>query len=415
MRRGLLGLALLALAACSDTVGDGRRPVALQLTSLYGGDALDTYECASVELSALATFSGEGADSLEAVNARASWSSSNTSVARVSNGDIPLPDGSGLYYAQGTVVVLAPGTATITAEYAGLQARYAISASAIGELHIEPAMTRIAPETAQAFRLETTLLESSVPVDLSSVAAWRLITAGAAATLSGSTVEALSGPLDTPFTLEAALPLCGRSQQINLQLGRLRALQLDYEQPDGLPLPLGYSAWIGIQGLFEDAAAMPQALGLQVEIERLLGEESDAELGADEDGLLLRPLAAEVPLQYRFSLESNGLVADSRVIEAQELELRSLRVAPEKAGLELRETLQAQAWGSFEDGVERPIQRDLAWSSRNEAVATVGNGIDGGEITAQLGEGDTVIDVAAGALTGLSAEIALRSFRKKPE
>ncbi|HSW13787.1 MAG TPA: Ig-like domain-containing protein [Solimonas sp.] len=415
MRSPIAALALLALAACSGTVGEGRRPTALQLTSQAGGDALETYECAAVELAAVATFSGDGGDSLETVSSRALWSSSNSSVARVSNGDIPLPDGSGLYYAQGTVVVLAPGTATITAEYAGLRARYAISANPIGELRIEPAMTRIAPQTKQAFRLETTLLDSQVPVDLSSVAAWKLVTAGAPATLEGTTVTALSGPLDTAFVLEAALPLCGRNQQRSLQLGRLRELRLSHEQPEGALLPLGYSAWIGILGLFEDDSAEPQELGLQLEMERLAGDEGDAELAVDDTGLLLRPLFAGVPQQLRFSLESSGLSVDSRVIEARELELRSLRVTPEQADLDLRETLQAEAWGLFEDGIERPLRRNLAWSSRNEFVAKVGNGIDGGEISAQSYEGDTVIDVRAGLLTGLSAEIAVSSFRSKPE
>lgn len=415
MRFQSAALALLALAACSVTVGDGRRPTALLVTSLYGGDAVDTYECAAIELAAVATFSGEGADTLEAVSARAHWSSSDAGVAVVSNGDLAIPGGSGLYYAQGTVIVLAPGTATITAEYAGMRAQYGISASPIGELQITPALTRMAPETTQQFALQTTTLDSSVPIDLSDVAVWKIVSAGAPASTSGPTLETLSGPLDSPFVLEAALPLCGRSAQRTLQLGRLKSLQLDYDQPAGAMLPLGYSEFIRIQGLFEDAAAPPQALGTQVELEQVEGEEGDAQRGIDDDGLLLRPLVERIPLRYRVTLDSAGLSADSRTIEARELELRTLRVSPESAELELRETLQAQAWGTFEDGIERPLRRDLAWSTRNSTVAQVANGIDGGEITAQLIEGDTVIDVTADALSGLSAEIAVHSFRRKPE
>ncbi|AXQ29954.1 hypothetical protein D0B54_15270 [Solimonas sp. K1W22B-7] len=407
--------ALLALAACSGGVGEGRRPTKLQVTSLYGGDSVETYECAAVTLAAVATFSGEGGDSLDAVSERSSWSSNDTGVAIVSNGDIPIPGSSGLAYAQGTVIVVGPGTATITADYAGLRAQYGVSATAIGELRITPELTRMAPETLQTFELQTTTLDSSVPVDLTEVAAWKVVTAGAPVSSDGSSLQSLSGPVDSPFVLEASLPLCGRSARRELRLGPLRALQLDYEQPAGTYLPLGYSEHVGIHGLFEDASAPPQELASQVTAELLQGDESGFAQSLDEAGRLLRPLLAREPLQLRFILESADISADTRVIEARELDILSLRLSADEAELELRDSLQAQAWGLFEDGIERPVRHDISWSSRNTAVAAVATGIDGGKITAQSLEGDTVIDAAVNDLSGLSGEIAVHTYRKKPE
>lgn len=407
--------ALLMLAACSGSVGDGRRPVKIQVTSVYGGDSVDSYECAAVQLTALATFSGEGDDTLEAVSERSTWSSNDTGVAIVSNGDIPIPGGSGLYYAQGTVIVLRPGSATITADYAGLRAQYGISATSIGELSITPELTRLAPETSQTFKLETTTLESSVPLDLTSVAAWRVVTAGAPVSTDGAKLQALTGPVNTPFVLEAALPLCGRSVQRELRLGPLRALHLDYEQAAGLFLPLGYSEYVSVLGLFEDASAPPQELGTQVTGELLEGDEAGYSESADNTGRLIQPLLAKEPLRFRYSLESAGLSVDTRPIEARELDLMALRLSTDDVDLELRDSLQAQAYGLFSDGIERPIRHDLSWSSRSTSIATVGTGIKGGEITAQSLEGDTVIDVRPNDLSGLSGEIAVHTYRKKPQ
>jgi hypothetical protein len=407
--------ALLALAACSGDVGDGRRPVRIQVTSIYGGDSLDSYECAAVQLTAVATFSGEGKDTLEVVSERSTWSSNDTGVAIVSNGDIPIPGTTGLYYAQGTVIVLRPGSATITADYAGLRAQYGISATSIGELSITPELTRMAPETLQKFKLETTTAESSVPLDLTSVAAWGVVTAGAPVSISGSTLQALTGPVDAPFVLEASLPLCGRTIRRELQLGPLRELQLSYEQAADTVLPLGYSEYVGILGLFEDTSAPPQELAAQVTVELLEGDDGSYSETSDTAGRLIRPLLADEPLRLRYTLESAGLSADTRPIEAREMDLMALRLSTDEAELELRDSLQMQAYGLFSDGIERPIRHDLSWSSRDAGVATVGAGIEGGKITATSLEGDTVIDVTANDLSGLDGEIAVHTYRKKPE
>lgn len=413
--RGFLAAAaaLLALAACKG-VGDGRRPTALALTSSYGGDSVESYECATVQLTAAATFSGEGGDTLEDVSARSSWSSNDTGVAMVSNGDIRIP-GSTLYYAQGTVIVLGPGTATITADYAGMRAQYGISASSIGELKITPELTRLAPETLQRFELETTTAESRVPLDLTDIAVWRIVTTSAPVALDGSTLTALTGPVDSPFVVEAALPLCGRSAQRELQLGPLRALQLDYDQPAGAPLPLGYSAYARISGLFVDTSAPPQDLGAQVSSEMLLGDASWIGEVADLEGRQLQPYVSGEPLQLRYTLESAGLSVDTPLIQAAELDLLGLRLSTDRVELELRDRLQLEAWGLFEDGIERPIRRNLVWSSRDGSIAAVTNGIGGGELLGQLLEGDTVIDVKSGGLEALTAEVAVHTYYRKPE
>lgn len=408
-----MAAALLVLAGCKG-VGEGRRPTQLQLTSAYGGDSADTYECVALQLTAYATFTGEGEDTLEAVSERATWVSNDTGVAIVSNGDIQIP-GSSLYYAQGTVIVVGPGTATITADYAGLRAQYGISSTAIGELTITPQLTRLAPETAQTFELKTTTLESSVPVDLTDVAAWSVITAGAPVSSDGSTLQALTGPVDSPFALEAALPLCGRSARQEMSLGNLQSLQLSYEQAAGIPLPVGYSEYIGILGLFEDASAPPQELASQVVGEVLEGDEGAYSETLDTAGRLVRLLEADEPMRFRYTLESAGLSVDTRVLEARELDLMGLRLSTDEVELELRDSLQTEAFGRFSDGIERPVRHDLNWSSRSSTVASVASGIEGGKITAQSVEGDTVIDVAPTDLSGLSAEIAVHTYRKKPE
>lgn len=407
-------LCLLLLAACSADVGEGRGPESLHIVTEDGeGESFETFECAAVTLYALARFAGNDAQ-LENVSNRALWTSSDPGVAQVSNGELPLPDGSG-YYGPGAVIALRPGSALITAEYGSLRAQFALSASPIGELRIEPALARLAPETEQTFELTTTVGTSSVPVDVTAAAAWRIVTAGAPASVKDtSTLVALSGPVDEPFVLEARIPLCGRMAQRSLQLGTLQALQLTPEQPAGADLPLGHSEFIRVQGVFSDPAAPPQDLGRQVAVEHLMGESFDAGLDPQDDGIAITPLAERLPLQYRFRLESAGLAADTAVIEARELEMLALRVSPERLDLEIGEEARIEAFGHFEDGIERPVRRRLQWSVRDAAVATVGNGHDGGTVLARRLEADSVIEARDPGLSGLDAEIPLRVFAEKP-
>lgn len=126
---GLLALTGLGLGACSNSVGSGVAPSYLVLTrpgTLSTVNSLQMYECLTTGLSALMYFSN---GSVGNFTGRVKWSSSDTGVVQVSNGDIPIP-GTTSDYPNGTLVPTHTGTAIVTADYYGIVSQTAITVSA---------------------------------------------------------------------------------------------------------------------------------------------------------------------------------------------------------------------------------------------------------------------------------------------
>ncbi|MDR3418367.1 MAG: hypothetical protein P4L83_19510 [Nevskia sp.] len=116
----------LALAACSGAVGHGNAPSYLVITAPGGTTQVPTlrmYECLTSAVNASLYFQDGSSGNF---TNRLTWSSSNPGAVVVSNGDIPVPDGSG-FYANGVLVPTGAGNAIITANYFGIVAQLAVS------------------------------------------------------------------------------------------------------------------------------------------------------------------------------------------------------------------------------------------------------------------------------------------------
>ena len=130
-RESVLAVALgccAALAGCSG-IGDGVAMERLIISAERSSGSTDTgdykavvYECLTTSLRLDAEFTnGQRNSSTNPYTARATWTSSDESVVRVSNRDIPVPGADdGSVFIAGTLVPVAPGTATVTASFAGL-------------------------------------------------------------------------------------------------------------------------------------------------------------------------------------------------------------------------------------------------------------------------------------------------------
>lgn len=398
---GVLAFAAALSGGCdSMDIGDGTGPGGISIS--YNGlvDAYQTYECAAFNLSATAHFVGSN-ESDGDVTSRVRWTSSNPGIIDVSNGEIEAEPGSGTYFPAGTVIARAPGTAVIRADYVGLSDAFSVTADAIASLAITPELTRLAPGSKQQFALEVRFEDGDPVQDLTSSAIWTLPTAGAPAQLSaGALLETVTDPLDRPFVLEAQLFTCDRRAERELSLDALRELRLSYEQPQALPVPLGYTDEVRVEALFEDESAAPQNLSAQVEIEQILGDADYAAIAVGEyltvDGYL-----ADAPARFAIRYAPLDLEVATRSYVFDDVELQSLRLSPERGELHYPETLALQAYGLFSDGYERPVRRDIAWSNLNEdLISLVDSGTDAGEVTPLGLEGDATVEVRASNTEG---------------
>lgn len=389
----LVAAALVGACDFNFDVGGGTAPTGVKISLVGDDEFYRTYECAAFQLYATAQFDGENANEGD-VTGRVVWRSSNPGVIDVSNGDIRAEPGS--VFPAGTVIARSVGTAVIRADYIGLYDEFSVTADPIGDLTITPALTRLAPDSTQTFALEVTFEDDEPAQDLSASAVWSLPTAGApAALIDTSTVSVAGDPLDRPFLLEARLFTCARSAVRELQLGAVTGLRLSYEQPQSLAVPLGYTDEIRVETVFADAGAPPQNVSALVEIDQVLGDDDDASVAVDEY-LVVGSARADRDVQYRLRYKPLDLEALTRVYRFIDSEILSLRVDPARSSLRYPDTLALQAYGLFDDGFERPVRREVVWTSLNRDLATVViEGFDAGEVSAVAGaEGRATIEAA---------------------
>jgi hypothetical protein len=115
------------LAACSGAVGSGNAPQRGVIAAPGTQNQINTlrmYQCLTSAVSALIYFTD---NSVGDFTGRVKWSSNNPGAVQVSNGDVPIANEPGAFYAAGTLVPGTPGNAIITADYFGIVSQLAVS------------------------------------------------------------------------------------------------------------------------------------------------------------------------------------------------------------------------------------------------------------------------------------------------
>lgn len=371
LRPALTLLLAIGLAAC-DPLGEGNHPAGVRVTTAEGAAGpLEVLECSLLELTALAQW--EGDDRYEAnVNAVAEWESSDPAVVEV---------GDRISRAANFVVARAPGSARIRVEYEGFTAAMIITVRPVLEQRIVPATAHMAPGSTGDFSLEV----RADPDDpwTPRTAEWSILQDGAAATVdAGGTVQALSGPEDVPFQLQARLPYCSVAVTHELQVSPVSHLALEYEQPPAQPLPLQISALIRVLAHFEDPALAPQDLSGQVEIDLENTDDGAATYTQDAEGIALQGLVEDRQAQLSIRYAPLGLTVLSDRYRLADLDQTALRLDPAQLVLQYPAEEQLQALGYFSDGIERIVTRHVDWTSSDATVASVTSGLFGaGELT----------------------------------
>ena len=405
-------LALLMVACEGDVVGDGGGPTAVRIVYGTQADAVQTVECATLPLTAIASFSG-GQTGDTNVSSRVTWRSSNPGVIDVSNGEIETAPGSGATFPAGTVIARTTGDAVIRADYAGLQALFAVSAATLESLRIAPPLTRMTPDSSTTFRLYARAAKDQLEQDLSDSAVWQLPGNSQAAEISsGSTVRAHANPLATPFTLEARLYSCDRSRSLALQLAVPTALRLSYEQPESVAVPLLLGDRLRVDAVFADASAPPQNLSAQVDVETADGYAPDIATTSvasstvsrsrdvatctalalatpcaylePNDYLMVDGLQRNKPVRLMLSFDPTGLALGvvTREYRFADLDLSAVSLSAPAASLRHPDLGWLEASGTFNDGEARPVSRYVGWLSEDTDLLTVTpSGLDGGLLT----------------------------------
>lgn len=359
----LFSAVAMSLCACKEVVGEGQEMTGINV--VYNGEeSYATYECTSLQLTALGTFLEDGEETQSDFTGRASWTSSNPAVIGITSG--------------GVAIARAPGSAVIRAQFLDFVDTFTLSATEIFDLHIEPELTQLAPDSKQTFSLKAQLIEDSAEVDLTASANWLLPSSSSPGSLSGSTLTVNSRPSEQLFPLEAELATCGREVVRELRVGTVASLEILTEQAEDLPIPLSLTEAIRVIAHFVDDTAPVQNLSTQLTIDYLEGTEEEASLepAADSvygnDMLILTGLQEDEEIQFELTYEGTDTSVQTRIyVFDEDLELESFRIDPVESFLTYPETSQINAYGVYSDGYERPITRAVTMTSQDTDIITV--------------------------------------------
>ena len=262
-------LPVLLLAACSG-IGKGDKLETLAIVNARTGLALTPpvlgYQCLRQQLSVFGTFTSK---SIGDYTARATWTSSNPAVVKVSNGDPILdkdPANSANVFQRGVITPMSIGTAVVTAEYVGIIASINVEVRAPDSIILStspidatPALanTSIAPSSLLQFRAYARL--DGVDTDVSSDPRWSIVNdpANAIATISSTGLVVgvgAGGPVTVNANFDACPGTAFNNLTANVTVSPVRKLSLTRQFSAGTQLVVGTTEALTAIGTLDNGA-----------------------------------------------------------------------------------------------------------------------------------------------------------------
>lgn len=401
-----LGVVML-ISACSG-VGDGNRPDSLRLVDAQtAGDSVSLFQCFEGRISALVRFTdGTQADFLAPAGSRpVILTSSDESVVRVSNGDLPVPLVEGVRYPRGTLIPVGVGTATVRGAFSDLSDEITVVVDRPDAISVTPAMQTVAVGTAQLFAATAVL--DGTPSSVTSSALWTIEdAAGAPVEAEIATIGAANGLLagiaeGGPFTVRAQLSGCPDAASLPPTVGpqdltatvaikpaRSITIEREFERAPGedRPLLVGTSEAFAVTAVFDDEADGTQDISNIVTFQVVDSTAAEGEAVTEAVfGLLgLRNVvvglgATSAPLAVSARLgaadDATALVTEALPLTVVSGTLAALDVQPKDVILQRFQQQDYAVEGRFtvEGEADRTIdvRRHVLWTSSVPGIASI--------------------------------------------
>ncbi len=407
-----VALVLSATLAGCGGLGDGVQPVNAFIQpfgGLQGAATTKAFTCLNTGLSFFVDFTNGARGDF---TGRATYTSSNPAVAKVSNFDIPVPEQTNTFYNRGTIVAVAPGTTTITVQYLTFTRTIDVTVSAAQNFRITPASADLAAASRLDFSATAEL--DGVETTIDPVAVWSFNTPNTAI----ATIDAASGTVTgvaagSGLVAHLRIPGCDATADAPVTVANLQSLALTREFGDNEQLIVGTSERLIATGTLDNGAT--QDLTTQVTY-----TSSDptavALLGGSFPNLALA-LKANAPAQLAASFATPAIVAPAINITPVVDSLNTIAITPLTVDVVAGRTSQFAATGSYASGATQNITRHVIWTSGNTALAGIQtsagvsfNSLSGLATTSTTGSGNAVTITATtlnGASQGITATATL--------
>lgn len=366
LRLGLLGAALL-VPACgrdSDDAAGPTPPSSIEVTPTVPSAAQGTTR----QLAATGLFSGPTALDLTAA---ATWSSSNDLVATVN---------------QGMAMAVAPGTATLTATYAGVSGSTLLTVTAAALVSIE--VTPFDPVIAQGTTLPlaaTGFFSDGTKQDLTATATWA----------SGNDMVATVS--DLPVSKGLAAGIGAGTTSLTATFGVVSGLttptvnavvltSLDITPTDA-SIARGTTRLFVATGTFSDGSTQDLT--------------STAAWSSSNDSVatVSRGLAAGVTPGLAIVTATVGAEGDTTSLTVTAATLVSLDITPADPTTGPGRTQQFTTTGTFSDATTQDVTTRVIWSSAATGLGAVSNASGNQGLATGVAPGVTTITATSGLIT----------------
>ena len=349
--------------------------VSLAITPVNSGIARGT----SQQFTAMGIYSDNTTQDL---TASATWSSSDASVASISNAP-----GS-----QGSATGRAIGSANITATLDGLSGATALTVTpaTLVSLSVDPTNPSIALGLGRQFTA-TGIFSDYTVQDLTASAIWSSSDPSVAliSNMAGSMGMAIS--LTTgPTTITASLGSISGTTILTVTPATPIFLTITPADPS---IARGTSRQFTTTGTFSDNTT-------QNVTESVAWYSSDAGVAEISNASGSKGLATSVATGSTTITASLSSISGTTTLTVTPAILVSLVITPVNSRITLGTRQQFTAMGTYSDGSTQDLTTSVAWSSSNFAVAYMSNAVGSSGTAIAFAEGSAIITAATGSISG---------------
>jgi uncharacterized protein YjdB len=374
-----VGAVMNGVSASTKLTVTAARLVSLAVSPTHPSIALGT----TALFSAVGTFSDGSSQDL---TANATWSSSDSAIAVLSNNA-----GSA-----GLATSVALGTVTVSAALNGVtgSTQLTVTPATLVSLAITPANPSIALGTTLQFILTGTYSDGSTQ-DLTANAVWSSSDNAIAALNNAAGSKGLASSV-TPGTVTVTALFNGTSAftQLTVTPATLASLEISPTRPS---LALGTNLQFTATGIYTDGSS--QDLTANVTWSSSDSAISTVSNAAGDKGLAISLSPGTVTVGITF----NGVSASTQ-LTVTPATLVSLAITPTNPSIALGTTAQFTATGTYSDGTTQDLTGAVTWSSSDTGVATLGNAAGSAGLATSVATGTVTVGAT---LDGISTSTRL--------
>jgi len=339
-------------------------------------------------------------NSTQDLSKQASWASSNTAVASISN-----TSGS-----QGLASTLAPGTATITATSGSISGTttLTVTAAALSSLQVTPANPSVAKGLKQQFAATGTFTDGSTQ-NLTNQVTW------ASSNTAVATVSNAAGSNGLATTVAAGTTTISASSGsvsggtiLTVTAASLSSIQVTPVNPS---VAKGVTEQFAATGTFTDGTT--KDLTTQV-----TWGSSNTGIATISNASGLQGLASTAGTGTTTISAVSGSVSGGTTLTVTAATLSSVKVTPVNPSVAKGLSKQFTATGTYSDGSTKDLTAQVTWASSKTGVATVSNASGSQGLASTVGAGVTTISAASGGISGSTTltvtAVALASIQVTP-